>query len=159
MLRGVTVFLQSQWWSLPFWWRGPPGDWCICLRQETVAAAGLAPQEDSLRPPPVTRTPSPDGPARIPLCPGTSSRLRDCWCSALHRKLLATGSSQGSGNTDYFVRLLFPVSVINWINYTMAFRIRTCSHWFVFFSIYSWDQLQAAMQMEKAVGVVSFGER
>lgn len=100
--RGVTAFLQSQWWSLLFWWRGPPGDWCICLRQETAAAAGLAPQMDSLRPPPVTRTPSPDEPARIPLCPGTSSQLRDCWCSALHRKLLATGSWQGSGKHRLF---------------------------------------------------------
>lgn len=93
--RRSTVFLQSRWWSLRSSWPDQPADWCIGPRSGIVVPAVLAPPTDSLRLPPGSHIPSPSGPAGIPLCPGTNSQLLDCWHSALHRKLLATGSSQG----------------------------------------------------------------
>lgn len=96
VLSSATVFLQSRWWNPLSLWRGRPAGWCIGPRSGIAVPAELAPQTDSLHLPPVSHIPSPNGTAGIPLCPGTSSQLLDCWHSTLHRKLLATGSSQGS---------------------------------------------------------------
>lgn len=154
MLEGVTVSLLSRWWSLLSLLPGPPAGWCTCLQREPVAAAGLAPQTGSLRPPPAWHTPSLNGPAGIPLCPGTSSPLLGWWCSALHRTFLATDSSQGSEEQALFHIIIVSTLVINWINYTVPLLL----HWFsglghvhvvLLFIKLQHDWIQAAGQMEK----------
>lgn len=103
-----TVSPPSRWWSLLSSWPGRPACWCTCLRRERAATAGPAPQTDSLRRPPAWRTPSPNGPAGIPLCPGTSSPLPGWRCSALRRTCLATDSSQGSeGQGSFYTTIIF----------------------------------------------------